>query len=120
MEINDYKEQFEETYHNFDVSDWHSGYFLKYNDDTHAENPGEDGLGCGTECTQHTLTVKSDVAQDVWITAHTWDRRCISKKCWSFDKLSNIMFPGDYSSLEFFAFGDIQLDKITMAAGEEK
>ena len=82
MEINDYKMQVEETYHNFDVSDWHSAYFLKLNDDTQPlETPVFDDWICGNDCTTHTLTIKSSVAQDVWITAHQVDQRAIPKVC---------------------------------------
>lgn len=81
MSIKDYKKQFEETYHNYDVSDWESAYFLKFNDDTQAQNPGDNTNWCGRECTKHTLTLTSAVDQDVWITGHTWDARCMAETC---------------------------------------
>ena len=81
MSIEDYKAQAEETYFNPDVSDWHSAHFLMLNDNTQAENPADEAWWCGTDCTKHTVTVKSDVAQTVHITAHTWDDRCMADQC---------------------------------------
>ena len=82
MSLQDYYDQVEETYVNFDVTDWYSDHFLKLNDDTAAENPGA-FWWCGEECTRHTITVTNDaeVTQNVYITAHTWDDRQMADEC---------------------------------------
>ena len=78
MSIEDYHEQVEETYFNKEVSTWHSAHFLMLDDNTQSNNPGDDTWWCGTDCTKHIVTVKSDANQGVYITTHTWDDRCMA------------------------------------------
>ena len=77
MSFEDYYAMFSETYINMDSSDWYSGSFLKLNDTSALTNPGAYSW-CGSKCTRHTLSITSTVAQDVYITAHTWDDRCMA------------------------------------------
>lgn len=77
MSFEDYYAMFSETYINMDSSDWYSGSFMKLNDTSALTNPGAYSW-CGSKCTRHTLSITSTVAQDVYITAHTWDDRCMA------------------------------------------
>jgi len=80
MDFADYYTMFSESYIAMDSSDWFSGSFLKLNDTSSATNPGSYGW-CGSKCTRHVLTITSSVEQDVYMTAHTWDSRCLANKC---------------------------------------
>ena len=84
IQLEDYFSNFVKTYINVDVTDWYSAKFLKLGDDSIEENPGK-WSWCGSECTRHTLTLKSDVTQDVYLTAHTWEDHCEKGQC-SFNK----------------------------------
>ena len=121
MSLKDYYDQVEETYVNFDVTDWYSDHFLKLNDDTAADNPG--GFWwCGQECTRHTLTVTNDaeVTQNVYITAHTWDDRQMADECehlWGRQEYHSI----DHRLLDMvqvFYYGALQLDAVELEKDE--
>ena len=75
MSFEDYFSMFSMTYINMDSSDWYSSYFLKINDTT---GPNGEFNWCGAKCTRHTLSVTSSVAQDVYITAHSWEDRMMA------------------------------------------
>ena len=57
------------TYVNYDTSFWHHSYFMLWDDE--AIQNGET-MECGDRCSRHTLSIESDVAQRVWIGAHTY------------------------------------------------
>ena len=78
MSLKDYKEMFVYTYVNKDVTDWKTASFLKLNDTTGANNSSPASF-CGEECTEHKFTLTSAIEQEVWITAHTWDDRCMAE-----------------------------------------
>ena len=80
MDFADYYTMFAESFIVMDSSDWFSGSFLKLNDTSAATNPGSYEW-CGRKCTRHVLTITTEVEQEVIITAHTWDSRCMAKKC---------------------------------------
>jgi hypothetical protein len=80
MDFDDYYKMFAESYVSMDSSDWFSGSFLKLNDTSAATNPGQEDW-CGRKCTRHVLTVTTEVEQDVIISAHTWEDRCMAEKC---------------------------------------
>jgi hypothetical protein len=79
MSIEDYTSQAAYTLVAKDVTDWHKASFLKLNDTTAANWEGS--WWCGTDCTQHEFTLTSSVDQEVWLTAHTWDERCMADQC---------------------------------------
>lgn len=76
MPLNNFKSTFDYTHVTEDVGDWHEDHFLMLNDQYHDSDPGTQDWICGSSCTTHTLVVSSDVTQDVFVTAHTWDKRC--------------------------------------------
>ena len=119
MSIEDYHEQVEETYFNKEVSTWHSAHFLMLDDNTQADNPGDDTWWCGTDCTQHKVTVKSDADQGVYITAHTWDDRCMADVCetWNVEKYHGMMLSGTWNT-GLFKYGAYQ-EFVEMTAGQE-
>jgi hypothetical protein len=84
MSVADYKEQAAYTLVAKDVTDWNTASFLKLNDTTGSNNSSPAWF-CGEECTEHKFTLTSAVAQEVWLTAHTWDDRCMANKCKSDD-----------------------------------
>jgi len=54
----------------YDTDNMHQDYFMMLDDPS--STPGVWNW-CGATCSRHTLTVTSEVAQNVWFTAHTWD-----------------------------------------------
>ena len=66
MSLKDYKKSFEETHININPTDMFSSYFLRLDDDgTSAKKCVENTKS--TKCRRHELTVKSDVAQTVYV-----------------------------------------------------
>ena len=55
-------------------------HFLMLDDQT-KDSPGEWPEVCGSKCILHKMTVKSDTAQKVWVTLHTWDERNFPQQC---------------------------------------
>lgn len=72
MDITDYKTQGLATLISYDTTDWHNDYFLMLNDET--DSPGS-WSWCGATCTRHLVDVTSEVAQTVYVTAYTWEKR---------------------------------------------
>ena len=60
MTVEDYQIQASETFLAKDVSDWHSGSFLKLDDPTPA-NGSDNDWWCDSTCVQHDLTLTSEV-----------------------------------------------------------
>ena len=59
------------TYFNWDTANLKHSYFLRLNDDGSKAEAGTLPW-CGSKCTKHTLTVKSDVAQTIYVSGNTW------------------------------------------------
>jgi hypothetical protein len=57
---------------------WKHSYFLMLDDQT--SKPGS-GFYCGVECTSHTVTITSPVAQQVHIAVHMHDERTYPQGC---------------------------------------
>lgn len=79
MQLEDYYAQGMATQISFDTDGWTQDYFLMLDDQT--TNSAGAWNWCGAECTRHVLTVTSDVAQDVFVTANTWDQRSAPSEC---------------------------------------
>ena len=80
MSVEDFFKWFEETEVSFDTTGMKSAYFLRLNDD--GTGAGQcDASNKGPKCHRHVLTITSEVAQTVWISAHTWDKRTLPTKC---------------------------------------
>jgi len=75
---------------------------------------------CGASCTRHLLEVTSEVDQDVWINAHTWDKRMIPDQCESArgSKSHSILIPG-VRNAQAFKHGASPSKHIAMKAGEK-
>lgn len=82
MNIEYYAENAQATDFILDASDMYSASFLKLND-TETGNAG--AWWCETEgCQVHFLDISSEIAQDVYVTVHTWDDRMIPRQCASY------------------------------------
>ena len=117
MSLKDYKEMFVYTYVNKDVTDWKTASFLKLNDTTGANNSSPASF-CGEECTEHKFTLTSAIEQEVWITAHTWDDRCMAEQClskWN-ENFHGLFVTGQDKKI--FKYGASYLKPFTMTAGE--
>ena len=76
--IADFMKVMESAYVNKNTTGWSHGYFMKLNDTTTPNGIDQD---CGSTCTRHELTISSDTATNVWVTANLWDTRGIPKNC---------------------------------------
>ena len=117
MSIEDYKTTFAETQISFDTTGMKQGYFLRLNDDgTKADQC--DASRKGPKCHRHVLNITSEVAQSVWIYAHTWDARTMPKKCQT-KKGKHFVATGDMMpEMDSFVSGEYDMGKIEMGAGE--
>ena len=115
MSIEDYKSQVEETYVNYDPTNMHSAYFLRLNDDG---SNSEKGQLCGSDCTRHVLTVKSEVDQTIWVTGHTWDERGMPAKCRSEQGNTHMMSSSWTEEPMGWFYGSMELDPYQIKAGE--
>ena len=92
MSFDDYTTQFSETWFNYATDGMGSASFLKLNDNTNS--PGAYDW-CGAKCTRHELTLTSEVAQTIYLTAHTWDDRGMpDKQCTSENFDHSLGVPG--------------------------
>ena len=72
MNIKDYKNMFDATTINYDITGWHQASFMRLNDNDN--RPGELSE-CGSKCTRHVVNFTSTVDQNLYIAAHLWDNR---------------------------------------------
>ena len=122
MTFDYYYANIEENYFNFDVRDWYSATYLKLNDQSLANDPQRYAGSwpwCGSTCTRHKMEITSDVTQDIYLTAHTWDSRQMPSLCvnWYTSKKHGIKRPGD-RYVRTFRYGDHQLAKFEMTADQ--
>ena len=75
---------------------------------------------CGKGCTAHKITVRSEVAQEVFITLNTWDRRSLPNKCKSLLTKYSSIGPGPDGINRTFRGGSTQLPVTKFEAGESK
>ena len=78
MDLETLLEEFPSIQANYNTEGWSHDYHLQIDDNSLAEG-GECLFGEG--CTPHTITVLSEVAQDVFLTLHTWDDRGLPASC---------------------------------------
>ena len=118
-DIDTYRSQFSETWISLDITDWSQAKFLRLNDKSAVQNPGKwEGI-CGAKCTRHTLSLKADVAQTVFVTAHTWDDTGIPNKCLEADNgLNHAMLVSKFEDAFVWNQGSYPLKPIRLAAGE--
>jgi hypothetical protein len=66
---------------NKDMTGWHHSHFLVIDDETtSATSPGS-LYYCGSSCSNHDFTVRSNVAQTVHVTAYLHDERSYPTDC---------------------------------------
>lgn len=114
MSIEDFKKQGLATIVSYDTTDWYYDYFLMLDDQT--DSPGT-WSWCGKTCTRHKVTVYSDVAQTVYVTAFTWEKRSYPKECQKKNKIHSIYMEGDVT-VYTFKDGARQVNPISFEANE--
>ena len=116
MTIDAYKEQGLATLVSFDTDGWYNDYFLMLDDNT-----GENGSWswCGETCTRHEITISSAVAQEVYVTAFTWEKRSYPEECQKTNKVHSIYMVDDFT-VYTFKDGARQMSVIDFEAGESK
>ena len=114
MTVEDYHKQGVSTVISYDTTDWFYDYFLMLDDQT--DSPGS-WSWCGETCTRHTLEVTSDVDQDVYVTAQTWESRTQPTECRKENKIHSIYRDGDFR-VAMFKDGAYQIDPISFKAGQ--
>ena len=78
MDIDTYLAEFSMTRINYNTDGWGHDYHLQLNDNSTGKGKQS---WCGKACTAHTITVRSEVAQDVIMTLNTWDSRSLPDSC---------------------------------------
>mmetsp|Transcript_3792 Transcript_3792/g.4355 ORF Transcript_3792/g.4355 Transcript_3792/m.4355 type:complete len:171 (+) Transcript_3792:1096-1608(+) len=78
MCVEDFQKEFGYFGANLNTTKMKHDYFLKLNDTT---KPNGTKSWCGAKCTRHKIAVWSKVAQQVYVTANTWDNRGSPGKC---------------------------------------
>ena len=68
------------TWFNWDTANLKHSYFLRLNDDGSGAVDGTTPW-CGPKCTKHTMTVKSDVAQTIYVSGNTWLDQGLPDSC---------------------------------------
>ena len=123
IDIDSYFQAFSETWVSYDTSNWSSARFLYRNDQSQAEHPGVwEGI-CGSSCSRHIMTLKSDIDQTVHLTAFTWDARGIPDQCISENdsQLYHSMYIESKYPADLFVwhYGERYVEPFDMTAGEE-
>lgn len=62
---------------NYNTEGWGHDYHLQLND----KSSGGKMSWCGSACAAHSITVRSEVAQEVYVTLNTWDKRSLPDSC---------------------------------------
>jgi len=114
MKVEDYLKQGSQTLISFDTTEWFNDHFLMLNDRT--KSPGS-WSWCGPTCTRHLIEVTSDVAQDVFVTAHTWEPRSYPAECRKRNFSHSVYMDGAYT-IDLFREGSAGMKPITFAAGQ--
>ena len=92
---------------------------MRLNDKSLSENRGVWEGVCGSKCTRHTMTLRADVAQTVYLIAHTWDDTGLANKCLESDTgLNHAMLVSKLEDIFVWNQGSYPLKPIKMAAGE--
>lgn len=76
---------------------------------------------CGAACTRHEMTLTSEVEQIVWLTAHTWDERCLAPKCQTMptnNASHSVQLGTRYIKPFWGLYSDLQLDPFMLGAGD--
>ena len=94
--------------------------FLKLNDKSQKDSPGKFTGICGETCTHHELTLRAEKPQTVFISAHTWSERGITKQCEGKDNsLYHVAVSSKLKEPLLWNYGDMAFPPIKLEAGEE-
>jgi len=115
MTIADYYKQGLASLISFDTTDWFGDHFLMLDDNT-ADSPGS-WSWCGETCTRHRVQITSDVAQSVYVTAYTWEKRSYPTECQKKNKVHSIYKEND-TTVYTFKEGARQMNAIEFDEGE--
>lgn len=74
MPYADFYRKFETTTITYDVTTWHSAYFLMIDDDGSNQVKNKYSKGDCPGCFKHSLTIKSTVDQKLYVTAFVVDQ----------------------------------------------
>lgn len=97
-----------------DTTNMHSASYLKLND---TDTGNANAWWCETEgCQVHFLDIASEVAQDVYVTVHTWDDRMMSRQCRDYESYHLVYGDWDTSGRGFF-YGAQPLPVASFTAG---
>ena len=116
MTIEDFYSMGQSTVISFDTTGWYYDYFMMLDDKT---PPNGGWQFCGKTCTRHIVQIKSDVEQDVYVTAHTWDARTYPDECHVKNKKHSIYLFGA-PTIDTFEKGAHQMKAQKFKAGEKK
>ena len=114
MSIDDYFKQGLASLISFDTTDWFGDHFLMLDDDT--VSPGS-WSWCGETCTRHKVQISSAVAQSVYVTAYTWEKRSYPSECLKKNKVHSIYKEND-TTVYTFKEGARQMNAIEFEEGE--
>jgi len=116
MQLEDYKVQVSHTFINHDTTGWGSDHFLMTNDTSNS--PGSYSW-CGSSCTRHTFTLKSEATevQDIYLTGHTWDKRGSPGSC-GVDNVTHSIDHTSAPSVRTWSSGSTQLAPFKLQPGE--
>mmetsp|Transcript_30626 Transcript_30626/g.37838 ORF Transcript_30626/g.37838 Transcript_30626/m.37838 type:complete len:152 (+) Transcript_30626:1471-1926(+) len=56
---------------------------------------------CGATCSRHSLKISSEVAQTVYVTAHSWEKRSYPEECQHKNLVHSIYLEGDTTVYTF-------------------
>ena len=92
---------------------------MKLDDNSQAQNPGIWQDVCGASCTRHTLTLKADMDQTVYLTAFTWNDRVIPDQCQNKDNgLYHGLKLSVFDTKFIWNFGEYEMEPFKMSANE--
>jgi len=113
MAIEDAMKGFDWTTISHDVEGWNLSTFLVLDDDmsTAGNNPYAEGNVSG-----HNLTIRSDVAQTIYVQVNTWDTRSMPRSCLSWNTWH--MAKSDKLGTKGFYYGQLAFKPYQIEAGE--
>ena len=120
MSIESFKRNFRACTMNKDMTGWHHSNFLVIDDETtSATSPGS-LYYCGSSCSNHDFTVRSNVAQTVHVTAYLHDERSYPTDCSfrvAYSAAANNF--GGYQAQTGWVDGSVYLGAHTVAASTD-
>ena len=116
MSIEDYYTEFQATWVNWPTETMHEAHILVQDDQ--ADSPGSFEY-CGSTCTRHEYYVNSEVAQTLYISAHTWPGQTYTKACRPFFLLYNIIEVEGSDGLYGWLDGSVDVPPLKVKANSQ-